>query len=67
MTPFCQQVEEAFRKQNAVNESFNVRIGHLEETTDSIDKKIDILLENLAPTTRKAQRTTENMLCDAGD
>jgi len=67
MAPFCQQVEEAFRKQNAVNETFNARIGHLEETTDGIVKKIDLLLESLAPTARKAQRTTENMHCDAGE
>jgi len=62
MAPFCQQVEEAFRKQNAFNKTFNARIGHLEETTDGIDKKIDILLESLTPTARKAQRTAENAL-----
>jgi hypothetical protein len=50
--------------QNAVNETFNARIGHLEVTTKRIDSKIDLVLESLAPTARKAQLTTENMHCD---
>jgi uncharacterized coiled-coil protein SlyX len=41
--------------QNAVNETFNARIGHLEVTTKRIDSKIDLVLESLAPTARKAQ------------
>jgi len=65
LAPFCQQVEEAFRKQNAVNETFNSWIINLEKTTESIDNKIDLILESLAPTARKAQRTTENMHCDS--
>jgi hypothetical protein len=61
------QVEEAFRKQNLVNETFSVRIGHLEDTTDGIDRKIYQILESLAPAARKAPRTTENMHCDTED
>jgi hypothetical protein len=63
--PFCQQVEEAFHKQNAVNETFNARIIHLEETTEGMDRKIDPLLEGLLPAARKTPRIAENMQCDA--
>ncbi len=64
MNPFCQQVEEAFQKQNAVNESFTIRINHLEEITRGLDQKVDQVLECLAPTSRKAQQTSKNMHCE---
>ena len=65
LAPFWQQVEEAFHKQNAVNETFNTRIIHLEETTEGMDKKIDQLLEDLLPAARKTTRITENVHCNA--
>jgi hypothetical protein len=65
LAPFCQQVEESFHKQNAVNETFNARVIHLEETTEGMDRKIDQLLEGLLPAARKTPRITENMQCDA--
>lgn len=69
ITPFFLKVEEAFGKQNAINETFNKRIGNLEETTEGIDRKIDILLQKFTPPSlsRKAQKTTENMSCEPVD
>jgi len=55
-------VQEAFQKQNQVNDNFNHRIGALEVTTASIDNKMDLLLERYDwASPRKAQKTTKNM------
>jgi hypothetical protein len=65
---FQSQVEEAFRKQNSVNEVFHLCIGQLEMTTKNIDNKMDLLLDHMvASSARKAQRTIKNMECKGED
>jgi hypothetical protein len=62
---FCSQIEMALKKQNEVNVTFHNRIGKLEVITQSIDDKVDHLLDLFEEkSSRKAPRTTESKSCD---
>jgi hypothetical protein len=51
--------------QNEVNVTFHNKIGQLELTTQSIDGKVNCILDLFEENSAcKAPRTTENMTCD---